>query len=347
MKQLKIDNIYKKHSKEIREFLTDKINDNKISETRPDKLGINCPYCYDSRHRFKLVVNIDWGNFKCFRCGETGSISKLLKKLNIYNDFINLLSSFTNLSLFNIETLMKNNTVESNIGVLSESNSNKAVKEFIKSKGLISINKIICAKKYALERSYNNKEEIESYLCDEKYMYIPIIMNDQIVAYMARLYLETKEFPRYMFHMIDESSPMIGFFDQVMSNFSSDSLYITEGYFDAYAINYSFANYVSICSFGSNKVSSVVNELVKNFSEFTKIYLTLDSPNKDKNIYNHVFKFGDELRQYFPHLHVSILPDSDPSEILHEKGPMFLKDVLNKSSVSYLKYSIINRNKKK
>ena len=347
MKKNKINKLYQNYSREIREFLTTRINDVKLSESRPDKIGINCPYCNDFRHRHKLVVNIDWGNFKCFRCGETGVLTKLLKKLNLYSDFINLISSFSSLSVFNIETILKSNVVENNISQLSESENSKAVKDFIKLKGLISIDKITCARKYALERSYNNKEEIESYLCDEKYIYIPITMNDQVVAYMARLYLNMPEFPRYMFHVIDKKAPMIGFFDQVMGNFSSDSLYITEGYFDAYAINYSFNNYVSICSFGSNKVSSVVSELVKNFSEFTKIYLTLDSLNKDKNIYNHVFKFGNELKQYFPHLYVSVLPDSDPSEILHEKGPMFLKDLLKKSSVSYLKYAVMNADKKK
>lgn len=40
------------------------------------ELIINCPFC---RHKFKLYVNVLNGIFHCFRCGEAGSIDRLIE----------------------------------------------------------------------------------------------------------------------------------------------------------------------------------------------------------------------------------------------------------------------------
>lgn len=39
------------------------------------ELIINCPFC---RHKFKVYVNVMHGIFHCFRCGESGSVDRLI-----------------------------------------------------------------------------------------------------------------------------------------------------------------------------------------------------------------------------------------------------------------------------
>ena len=82
------------------------------------------------------------------------------------------------------------------------------------------------------------------------------------------------------FNSIENETAMIGFLDDVVSNMTSNSLYITEGYFDAYAINYTFDNYVSICTFGTSKYKTTLSKLAQNVPFDTNIFLTMDSFEK-------------------------------------------------------------------
>lgn len=329
----------------IRDFIFDNIPPDNIrhtSYTSREKITIKCPYCGDTRNKFKLVINLDWGNFKCFRCGESGSIIKLFKHLDIYQQFYDLISKLYNLSGFDISTIFKSATATTYRESVDDGVSNE-IKKFIKDRGLVDINKLSIAKEYALKRAYYNKEEIESYLADDKYIYVPIIIYDKIAAYMARRYINDDNIPKYITHIFNKKVPLIGFLDEVASNMSANDLYITEGYYDSYAINYAMTNYVSICIFGKNKISDI-KRIIKYFPADTNIYITLDSVAKDPNIIKDNIKIGNELSNYFTNIFIVNLIEGDPAEILEKYGSLYLRNYLKQKQniIPYTKYKIIN-----
>jgi len=326
----------------VREFIFTNIpaeNIRHTSYTYRDKITIKCPYCGDTRNKFKLIINLDWCNFKCFRCGETGSIVKLFKDLNIYQQFSELLAGFYSLSNFDISTLFKS-AAATTYREISNDSTSKEINAFIKNNGLISVNKLPTAREYALRRAFFNQDEIESYLADDKYIYVPIVIFDKIAAYMARRYIDTDSIPKYIIHTFNKSVPLIGFLDEVVSNMSSSDLCVTEGYYDSYAINYAMTNYVSVCTFGKNKVESI-KRVVKYFPENTSVYITLDSVAKDPDIVRDVCKMGDELGKYFTNVYVVSLDEGDPADIVEKHGSVYLKSCLEKSVIPYVKYKVL------
>lgn len=338
---MKLNNLIKKNLPEISDFFLKNINDIKKSNKK-DKLEMICPFCHDRKTRYKLTINLDWGNFKCFRCGESGTLFKLLKQFGLVSEFFTLINSLTTLSAFDIKYIFKNNSVEHIHDDDEDTENSIKVKNFIKSKGLIKISKIPDAYNYAKERVFNNENELDNYLVDDKYIYIPIIQNEQIISYLGRRYIELKNIPRYNFNVIEPDITMIGFLDDVVENMSSNKLYITEGYFDAYAINHTFANYVSICTFGTSKYNTTISSLANYLPRNTNVYLALDSPKKDNKISEVNIKFGKELIKYFSNVYVCTLEDGDPADILKEKGSIELRTQLEKNIIPFAKYHLLN-----
>ena len=331
-----------KNIDKVREFVFANIPTENIRHTSyiyRDKITIKCPYCGDTRNKFKLVINLDWCNFKCFRCGESGSIIKLFKDLGIQQQFSELISGFYNLSNFDINTLFRSATITSHRELIDDDISKK-INIFIKNNGLININKLPIAREYALRRAFFNQTEIESYLADDKYIYVPIVIFDKIAAYMARRYIEIDDIPKYIIYTFNKNIPLIGFLDEVISNMSSNDLYITEGYYDSYAINYAMSNYTSICTFGKNKLN-IIKKIVKYFPETTNVYITLDSIVKDPAIIKDIYRLGDELCKYFTNVYVINLNEGDPAEILEKYGSIYLKNYLKKNIIPYIKYKIL------
>lgn len=343
----KFNKIILNNVNDIKQFITSNISDCKVDKS-PYKILINCPYCDKGKHKHKMIINLDWGNYRCYKCEEHGSISKLMKIFNLYDKFLDLLTSLNDISIYNIKTMLRNNNAEQEtleVKVDEISNDN-IVKNFITQNNMVSINEIKEAKKYALKRVYNNANEIENYMADKNYIYIPIIMDDLIVAYMGRLYNKKDNYARYNMKVVRKSPCLIGFYDEVINNMSTNSIYLTEGYFDSYAINYAMGNYVSMCMFGKNKGKSVVNFISDKFPSNTKIYITLDSKKKDNDIYTSNRILGEHLIKYFPSVNIIELSDEDPSDILDKYGVFKLKEELSKST-PYLKYAIMNSKIKK
>jgi len=340
MKNSSLIKLFTNHIDEIQQFIVKEFKDVRFSNRR-GRISVNCPFCGDSRHRHKLAINIDWGNYKCFRCGRSGSFIKLFREIGIYEKFSELLTAITDISAFNFQLLCKSNaaTIENVDKSQDDDNVNLVAKSFITKRGLMPISRLSIAKSYALSRTYNNLNEIEAYLADDKYIYIPITANDEIVAYVSRLYVNLENLPKYMIHTLNDRVPLIGFFDEVTNNLTTNSIYITEGYFDAYAINYAMSNYVSICTFGKAKQSSILN-IAKYFTPDTKIYLTLDSAKKDPDIVSDTIRFGKILEKYFSNISVVVLDDSDPADILAIHGPLYLKEILIKNAVPFIKYRV-------
>lgn len=329
-----------KHGDDVREFVKSNIADVKINPN-PDKITINCPYCGDNRKRYKLLINIDTGFFKCFRCGESGSLLKLFNHLGIKQEFIELISSLSNITQFNLSNLFKTAIANKHANVEDDTDKDsKIAAEFINRNGLLPIKQLPNAYKYALSRTYNNKTEVESYYADDKYIYIPIVTDEKLVSYMARLYINVDNAPRYIIHPILKNVTQIGFYDEVISNISTNSIYITEGYFDSLAINHAMSNYVSICTFGKGKIISVIEAMHEVFPNNTKIYLTFDSPVKDKDIIKQNISFGKKIIKYFPNLYIIELPDLDPSDVLAQQGSLALRGILTDCAIPFLKYLV-------
>lgn len=327
-------------------FMSNFVNCQSISN-KLNRLKANCPYCDYGENRQKLTINLDWGNFKCFKCEESGSLNKLLKYMHLDIEFVELLNSLTNLSLYDIRTILKSNSIIHKSESEIENENAIKVKKFIESNGLFNIKKLKSAYNYALKRTYGNFNEVESYLADDKYIYIPISTNDDIIAYMGRRYIDLDTISRYKMNVLEPDKPMISFLDDVTSNFSTNSIYICEGYFDSYAINYVFANYVSICTFGKTNINNTITELVKSFPTNTQIFLTFDSPKKDKEIYSSIISFGKKLIENFPNVFVIELDEGDPADLLAKYGALELKRILLKNRIPYLKYAILNSTKRR
>lgn len=345
----KLSNIISTNMESVGLFLENNINDAKMSNTRSSKVSINCPYCDENRRRHKMVINLDYGGYyRCFRCGATGTLFQLCKHFGIKPLLIEFLSDLVDISTFDLASLIKNDTVDNtlisdngdNDEIKTVSDNNKKVIKFVNSNLLFPISELSLAQNYALSRTFNNKIEIANYLADDKYIYVPIITNDTVTSYMGRLYINSDEYQKYMLHQLSSTIPSIGFYDDVISNMSSNEVYITEGYFDSYAINYAMSNYVSVCAFGKSKVASVAAKLITDLPTDTKIYLTLDSVEKDRKIVEANVKYGKQILKYFPNLYIIELPDSDPAEILNTKGPLELKNELNTHVTPFIKYSI-------
>lgn len=340
--KLVIDNI-----REVNEFLFTHIPTNKKqSASNEFKLRVECPYCGDNSHKLNLALNLDWGSFKCFKCGKTGTVVDYLKEFDLDNDYVDLLSNLSSTSIYDILTLLKTNRSKRYIDTVIKDNKENLVKQFVDKKGLLPIKKLDTAKKYALDRVYNSEDEIEGYYADDLYVYIPLFTEEKIAAFIARLYVDSDS-PRYKMHTIDKSVKPIGFYDEVANNFNSNSLFITEGYFDAFAINYAFSNYVGIALLGKNKINSCLAKLEKNFACNTKIYVVLDSDNKDKEIIKDNIEISKKLMTIFPNVFICPLTEGDPASLLKEKGSIYLKEYLqNKNKIiPALKYSILHSGK--
>lgn len=339
-KQTTFDRILKGNKFEISNYLLSHIDGLRNSPTKDDKIELDCPYCADSkRKRFKMMINLDWGGrVKCYRCGKSVSIFTLAKKLGFYNDFVTFLQSLTTYNILDLKNIIRSNNIINNVD--EDNNVENTALKFVKEHELLTIDKLKIAYNYALSRVYNNKEEVEKYFADEKYIYIPITFNDEVITFIARIYNDDGHSLRYKIYNINNKVQPIGFIDDVIDNFSINELYITEGYFDAYAINYSMGNYVSIASMGKGKVDGIISVLSKYFPVNTKIYLTLDSIKKDKNIYENNIDFGTKLNKVFESVYIVNLPDGDPADILAQKGPVYLKRCLLNNSISLLKYKI-------
>lgn len=295
-----------------------------------------------------MIINLDWGNYKCYRCEEQGTINKLMKIFNLYDLFLDLVSSLNNISLYNLKTLIRNEKTKVEDLTAPDINSNQdlIVKEFVREHNLKPIDTIKEARDYALSRVYNNVNEIDNYMTDDKYIYAPIIMDDLIVAYMGRLYIKNKKFGRYNMKTIRRDKPLIGFYDDVINNMATNSIYLTEGYFDSFAINYAMSNYVSMCMFGKNKGKSIADFIAGKFPSNTKIYITFDSKKKDNEIYNANRLLGQHLIKYFPNVNIIELSNEDPSDILDKYGVFKLQQELTKAT-PYFKYAIMNSKIKK
>lgn len=342
MKNNKYIKILNENISEIKQFITSNISNTKLPGN-PNKININCPHCDGNKNKHKMIINLDWGNFRCYKCGYTGSLYKLMDEFNIKENYLNLISNLSNVSLYHLQTLIRNNNIiNETVNDDFNKKEDNIVNDFIKKYGLININKIKDARNYALSRTFNNENEIESYLADDKYIYIPIIVNETIVAYMGRLYMKNNNLPRYVTHVLKKDIPMIGFYDEVVNNISTNSLYITEGYFDSLAINYSMANFISICMFGKSKAKTVTDFIADKFPNNTNIYITLDSKVKDSNINKDIINIGKYLSKIYSNIFVVELSNEDPSDILNKYGAFALKKELSKKVTPFLKYIIMN-----
>ena len=341
-KQTTFDNILKNNKQSIIEYLLSHIDDSRLSPTKEDKIELDCPYCADSKHkRYKMMINLDRSaRVKCYRCGKSVSIFALAKKLGFYNDFISFLQNLTAYRILDLKNIIHANEINN----IEENNANENnITKFIKEHDIFPIEKLQIAYKYALSRVCGRKSEVEKYFADEKYIYIPITFDGQIISFIGRIYNDDGHSLRYKTLTVDSSQPVIGFFDDVIENYSINELFIAEGYFDAFAINYSMGSYVAIASMGKGKTDSLISLITNYFPISTKIYLTLDSLEKDKNIYNNNIEFGKKLSKVFESVYIVNLPEGDPADILTKYGPIYLKRCLYDNAIPLLKYTIKNK----
>jgi hypothetical protein len=311
------------------------------------RINVNCPFCMNDT-KYKMTLNFDWGNCHCYKESSSKSIFAYLKKIG---ELYNFYEYYTKYDISNkYDIISKLNSLYKNKELSEEIKTKTGFQKYINDYGLFPVNKLYYANKYALSRTNNDNMEINNYYADEKYIYIPIYNNYEIVSFIARRYIELDEIPRYKkpptesiynFKSIDTS---FAFLDEYLSDFTENTLYIAEGYFDAYAINKSFNKYVAISLLGKNFSLKSIEELEKYISTQTNIVLCLDSPEKDGNIISDIFKVGNRLINVFPYVSVVLFDKGDPNEIFCKNGSLSLRNALN-NKISYmnffLKYSML------
>lgn len=333
-----LKNILQKHLNEITQFITSNIYKSKIR--KDGRISVNCPYCNDTKSH--LYINIDWGNFKCFRCDTTGSIFKIMKDYNLYDEFSSLIKSYNDKITINdvkneLKIIKKENKKNKSIN-LSELDKN--IKEFQKEYNIKLLKENKEALNYLKSRLKNiDNINIDLFLCDDNYIYIPIINNNLLLTYLGRLYKKDSKKKRYIVHKFEENIEIIGFLDEFLET-QNNKLYICEGYFDAYSVNQCFNNNTAICVFGKYS-RKIVESLTKYLPKDFPIVLLLDSLDKDSNIKNSIDKFYNILSKYFNNISICSLPYSDCNDIFIKEGKEKLKNIIETNTISYIKYKLL------
>lgn len=347
MNKLNINQIIKDNEDKIRLFLSENLSiKNGPSEK---KLLCNCPNCNGP---FKVTMNLDWGNCYCHKCSSSWTFYSFFKDLNLSNEFIELIKELTNLTNYDIYSKLINSVVHTNI---PKEIKTSGFHKFIKDYGLFPIKKMKIAYNYALQRTKNNKEEVSKYYADEKYIYIPIIIEGEIKSFLCRSYLNINGSQRYknISSQVSKEYDLInikhlmGFQDEVFSNINNNNIYIAEGYFDSYSINASFKDYVSICLFGKSMVKSIFDDIKSKISPLKNIIIVLDSAKKDKDITENIIKLGKLFSSNYPNLYVSQLNNGDPNEIYLTSGSKILKQSIEDNKINFLQYMLYNYKERK
>lgn len=329
-----------KNLDKVRKFFFDNLDVK--SSPKPEKLSMNCPYCHSKDTKRHLVINLDWGIVKCFRCGYATSIISLLKHFNKAEEFYDLLRELTDLSLYELQGLIKKDYVRQQ---KTTSQITDLSSQYIKDHHLFPAETIREAVKYAAKRTRKNIEEVSTYYADLTYLYIPVFRHGSIIAFVARKYVEGFDGPRYKLIKLTDEMP-VAFLDEVEENISSNTVYITEGYFDAFAINSSFGEYCAIALFSKFNKYSLIQELVNALPSETNIVITLDSYNKDEQIYFAIDRLYNKLKGNFTNINMCLLGDNDPSYIFETYGPEELIRQINSYTISasaYMKKRIIEK----
>lgn len=318
--------------------------------SKAEKFRINCPYCpMDQKHphgdtNYHLVINLDWGVSKCFHCGVSKPNTTILKHFNLYHEYLELIQDLSNLSLYELLSLIKEDF--SNFDNKKIEITGDVSREYIKENNLVPVVNIPEALEYAKSRTNNNKQEIFSYYANSRYIYIPIFKNQIIVAFIARKYVDKEYLVRYKYIKLIDSANPVAFIDEVEANWASDSVYITEGYFDALAINSSFGDYKAVAIFSKSNTSKIIDNFYSCISQESTIIITLDSASKDPAIYENIDQIYNKLKGYFQNINICLLPDHDPSYIFTKYGPKELIRQLENYTISssqYLKKRLVER----
>ena len=296
------------------------------------KVLTKCIFCSDQSNH--LILNLDWNTYKCVRCGASGHLVKFFKSSGNFEKVVNYIKSNLSLDSFTTKQYFK-----SQINVKSSS-MDEEVKKYIDKKGLVNISKIKTARKYLESRFVGDTLESKSYLCDDKYIYIPLTEDHNIVAYLCRLYIEFPDLPKYIVDRIYDNKITFGYYDEVIDEFSVDCLYLCEGYFDAYAINFVNNKYVAMAILGKSINKNQIEKLKKSIPNATKVVLVLDSQKSSKNISKYVIENCDLLNKYFYNIQVCQLPKEDPNYILKNEGASILKSYLDMYTKSFLWYNL-------
>lgn len=331
--------ILKKHLNEITQFITNNIYKARIRKDR--RISVNCPYCNDTKSH--LYINIDWGNFKCFRCDTTGSIFKIMREYNLYDDFYTLIQSFNNeITIEDAKEELKTKKQNKKTNHINLSQLNQKIIEFqnkYKTKLIKENNEALTYLKSRIKDIDNIN--IDLFLCDDNYIYIPIINNHLLIMYLGRLYNKNNhKLKRYIVHKFEDDIECIGFLDEFLES-NNNKLYICEGYFDSYSVNQAFNSNISICVFGKYS-RKIINSLIKYLPNDFSIVLLLDSLEKDSNMKNSIDSFYNILSKQFNNISICSLPYSDCNDIYVNQGKEKLKEIIEKNTMSYLKYKILN-----
>lgn len=330
--------LLKNNIQEVVSFIKENTNNARIR--KDGRVSVNCPYCGDDT-KSHLYINIDWANFKCFRCDTTGSIYKIMKDYGLAKEFSNLIQSFNeNITINDIKNELTNNNcnIIVNKDIINKKRLQKRISEFKKEYNVSNIKNNKKALEYLNSRT-NGFLDLDNIVCDDNYIYLPIINNNSLIMYLGRLYNKNNnKLKRYIVHKFEDRE-VIGFFDEFL-NSNSNKLYICEGYFDAYSVNQSFNKNISICVFGkySRKIIEALNKYLPNSFDIT---LLLDSENKDKNIKNSIDKFYNILSKYFNNVSICSLPYSDCNDIFIKEGKEKLKEIIINNTTSYIKYKLL------
>ncbi len=270
---------------------------------------IYCPYCPEGDHssHSHCHVNPAKGVFHCFRCGESGSAKRLI---NEHGGAVELVTE-------EVVTKAKQPTTDFS-----------QFRKVLGTEG--SLDRM--AFTYLKERNIT-KKDIDKY--DIRYsthgryygrVLFPMYENKQVVSFVGRSFLHFIE-PSYLFPHRDETilttAEAIFGYDRMQENLS-DSLVLTEGVFDAIAVDRAgskaLPTFQAVALMSKSLSQGQLIKLLK-LHEGTRFYIMLDA-----DAHEDALLIARRLSAYARYVQVAFLTKGDPASILKEEVMIVLED---------------------
>lgn len=262
---------------------------------------IYCPYCPAGDHESHnhCHVNPTKGVFHCFRCGESGSARRLI---NEHGGAVDLVTEQV------VRTAKQPKTDFSQFRKVTgnEGSLDRMAFTYLKDRNITKedINKYDI--RYAIQGRYFGR------------VLFPIYENKQVVSFVGRSFLHFIE-PAYLFPHRDETilttAEAIFGYDRMQDNLS-DSLVITEGVFDAIAVDRvgseALPTFQSVAIMSKALSAGQLLKLLK-LHRGTRFYIMLDS-----DAHEDALLIARRLHAYNRYVQVAFLTKGDPASIFKE-----------------------------
>ncbi len=256
----------------------------------PEEIRVCCPRCGDTKYH--LYINIRLKLFHCFRCNYSGKYKEDLIDevllLKTKKEVKKEQKSYLRIPIFNVKGTYLWKGIEN----------------------------VWYKRGFTLEDAKNYGILVNLNLCS---LSIPVYDENQQIAFYVERFLYPKDL-KYLYPSNIKVSNFLYNFNRI----NGDFVILTEGVFDALAINVSFKKDVAVALFGKNLSETQMSFLVKK-NGINKIFICLDRDALKESliIQNKLMPFKETKIIFFDF-------EKDPADFMKNKGREILKNFLIK-----------------